>query len=88
MRSRHYAPITRDRSLFAMEHLLESLERSLLGAHVKPLKARLSAGDRSMEEVRWRSRVIPLGARRREPKHFQFVASAVKRKHHSGAAQT
>src|SRR5258706_11705878 len=68
-------------ALLTMEHLLESLEPSLLGAHVKPLRARLSAllsvGDRSAEEVRRRIRVIPFGARRHEPKHFQLVASAV-----------
>ena len=68
-------------ALLTMEHLLESLEPSLLGAHVKPLKARLSAllsaGDHSAEEVRRRIRVIPFGARRHEPKHFQLVASAV-----------
>ena len=68
-------------ALLTMEHLLESLEPSLLGAHVKPLKARLSAllsaGDHSAEEVRRRIRVIAFGARRHEPKHFQLVASAV-----------
>ena len=68
-------------ALLTMEHLLESLEPSLLGAHVKPLKARLSAllstGDRSAEEVRRRINVISFGARRHEPKHFQLVASAV-----------
>src|SRR5258706_11898240 len=68
-------------ALLTMEHLLESLEPSLLGAHVKPLRARLSAllsvGDRSAEEVRRRIRVIPFGARRHEPKHFQLVASGV-----------
>ena len=68
-------------ALLTMEHLLENLEPSLLGAHVEPLKARLSAllstGDRSVEEVRRRIRVISFGARRHEPKHFQLVASAV-----------
>ncbi len=68
-------------ALLTMEHLLEGLEPSLLGAHVKPLKARLSAllsaGDHSVEEVRRRIRVIAFGARRHEPKHFQVVASAV-----------
>jgi len=68
-------------ALLTMEHLLEGLEPSLLGAHVKPLKARLSAllstGDHSAEEVRRRIRVIAFGARRHEPKHFQLVASAV-----------
>jgi predicted DNA-binding transcriptional regulator YafY len=68
-------------ALLTMEHLLEGLEPSLLGAHVKPLKARLSAllstGDHAAEEVRRRIRVIAFGARRHEPKHFQLVASAV-----------
>ena len=68
-------------ALLTMEHLLETLEPGLLGAHVEPLKARLtsllSAGDHSAEEVRKRIRVIPFGARRHEPQHFQVVASAV-----------
>jgi predicted DNA-binding transcriptional regulator YafY len=68
-------------ALLTMEHLLENLEPGLLGAQVEPLKARLasllSAGDHSAEEVRKRIRVIPFGARRHEPKHFQVVASAV-----------
>ena len=72
---------TEAQALLTMEHLLESLEPGILGAHVKPLKARLSAllsaGDHSAEEVRKRIRVIPFGARRHEPKHFQLVASAV-----------
>jgi predicted DNA-binding transcriptional regulator YafY len=68
-------------ALLTMEHLLEGLEPSLLGAHVQPLKSRLSAllsaGDRSADEVRRRIRVIPFGARRHQPKHFKLVASAV-----------
>ncbi|HXN15301.1 MAG TPA: WYL domain-containing protein [Usitatibacter sp.] len=68
-------------ALLTMEHLLESLEPSLLGAHVKPLAARLSAllsaGDRRAEEVRRRIRIIAFGQRRHEPHHFQLVASAV-----------
>jgi predicted DNA-binding transcriptional regulator YafY len=68
-------------ALLTMEHLLEGLEPSLLGAHVQPLKSRLSAllsaGDRSAEEVRRRIRVIPFGQRRHQPRHFKLVASAV-----------
>ena len=68
-------------ALLTLEHLVEGLEPALLGPHVKPLKARLaallSAGDRSAEEVRRRIRVIPFGARRHEPRHFELVASAV-----------
>ena len=68
-------------ALLTMEHLLESLEPTLLGAQVKPLKERLAAllskGEHSADEVRRRIRVISLGARRHEPKHFEVVASAV-----------
>src|SRR5688572_33417960 len=67
-------------ALLTLEHLVEGLEPALLGPHVKPLKARLaallSAGDRSADEVRKRIRVIPFGARRHEPRHFELVASA------------
>jgi predicted DNA-binding transcriptional regulator YafY len=72
-------------ALLTLEHLVESLEPALLGAHVKPLKARLaallSAGDHSLDEVRKRIRVIPFGARRHEPKHFELIASAVLGRH-------
>ena len=68
-------------ALLTMEHLIESLEPSLLGPHLEPLKVRLrallSAGDHSADQVRKRIRVIPLGARRHEPKHFSLIASAV-----------
>ena len=69
------------KALLTMEHLIGSLEPTLLGAHLQPLKARLSAllsaGDHSVEEVRRRIRVITLGARRHEPRHFSRVAAAV-----------
>ena len=72
---------TEAQALLTLEHLIEGLEPSLLGAHLKPLKARLtallSAGDHSAEEVRRRIRVIPFGTRRHEPKHFSLVASAL-----------
>ncbi len=72
-------------ALLTLEHLVESLEPALLGAHVKPLKARLAAllstGDHSLDEVRKRIRVIPFGARRHEPKHFELIASAVLGRH-------
>jgi predicted DNA-binding transcriptional regulator YafY len=68
-------------ALLTLEHLVESLAPALLGPHVNPLKARLAAllstGDRSVDEVRKRIRVIPFGARRHEPKHFELIASAV-----------
>ncbi len=72
---------TEAQALLTLEHLVEGLEPALLGAHVKPLKARLAAllttGDHSVDEVRKRIRVIPFGARRHEPKHFELIASAV-----------
>ena len=68
-------------ALLTMQHLLESLEPTLLGAQVEPLKERLAAllskGEHSADEVRRRIRVITLGARRHEPKHFEVVAAAV-----------
>jgi len=68
-------------ALLTLEHLVESLEPALLGPHVNPLKARLAAllatGDRSVDEVRKRIRVIAFGARRHEPRHFELIASAV-----------
>lgn len=68
-------------ALLTMYQLLESLQPSLLGAHVKPLLSRiralLSTGDREIEEVRQRIRIINLGARRFEPKSFEMVATAV-----------
>ncbi len=68
-------------ALLTLEHLVEGLEPGLLGAHVKPLKARLAAllstGERSLDEVRKRIRVIPFGVRRHEPRHFELIAAAV-----------
>jgi predicted DNA-binding transcriptional regulator YafY len=71
---------TEAQALLTLEHLIESLEPSLLGAHLKPLKARLTAlletGDHSAEEVRKRIKVIPFGSRKHEPKHFALLATA------------
>ena len=68
-------------ALLTMEHLLESLEPSLLGAHVKPMLSRLTAllstGDREIGEVRKRIRIISHGARKFEPRNFEMVAAAV-----------
>jgi predicted DNA-binding transcriptional regulator YafY len=76
---------TEAQALLTLEHLVESVEPGLLGAHVKPLKARLaallSAGDHALDEVRRRIRVIAFGARRHEPRHFELIASAVLGRH-------
>jgi predicted DNA-binding transcriptional regulator YafY len=67
-------------ALLTLEHLIESMEPSLLGPHLEPLKTRLTAllstGDHSIDEVRRRIRLIPFGTRPHEPKHFSLVASA------------
>src|SRR5260221_5322489 len=67
-------------ALLTMEHLLENMEPSLLGAHVKPLNARLSAllsaGARSTGAGRRRIHVIPLGARPPQPTHPPPASSA------------
>lgn len=72
-------------ALLTMEHLIEELEPSLLGPHLAPLRARLTAllstGEHSADEVRRRIRVIPFGARRHESRHFSLVASAVLGRH-------
>ncbi len=68
-------------ALLTMYQHLESLQPSLLGAQVRPMleriRALLSTGEREVEEVRRRIRIIALGARRFEPKHFEVVAAAV-----------
>ena len=55
-------------ALLTMQHLLQTLEPTLLGAQLAPLKSRLEAligtGERSVAEVAKRIRVLPLGARR------------------------
>jgi len=61
--------------------LMGSLQPELLGEHLAPLKSRLNAlighGGNNPGEVAKRIRVIHLGARRADNKHFQVVASAV-----------
>ena len=68
-------------ALLTMQSLLGSLQPELLGEHLAPLRARLNAlighGGNSPGEVAKRIRVIHLGARRADNKHFQMVASAV-----------
>ena len=72
---------TEAQALLTLEHLIESLNPSILGPHLEPLKARLTAllstGDHSADEVRRRIRVIPFGTRRHDAQHFSVVASAL-----------
>lgn len=68
-------------ALLTMYQLLESLNPTLLGAHVKPLLSRLTnlltAGDKTVEEVRRRIRLVAFAARKFDPKHFEMAAAAV-----------
>jgi predicted DNA-binding transcriptional regulator YafY len=68
-------------ALLTMYQLLESMQPTLLGAHVKPLLSRitavLSTGEHELAEVRRRIRIINLGARKHDPRHFEMVAAAV-----------
>jgi predicted DNA-binding transcriptional regulator YafY len=68
-------------SLLTLERLVETLEPSLLGPHLQPLKTRLTAllstGNRHADEVRKRIRVMTMGARKHEPKYFSIAATSV-----------
>ncbi len=68
-------------ALLTMYQLLESLNPVLLGAHVKPMLSRLTnlltEGDKTVEEVRRRIRIINFAARKFDPKNFEMAASAV-----------
>ena len=72
---------TEAQSLLTLEQLVETLEPSLLGPHLQPLKTRLAAllstGDRQADEVRKRIRIITMGARKHEPRFFSVAAAAV-----------
>lgn len=69
-------------ALLTMQHLLASLDGGgLLGPHIQPLLARLTAildsGQQPADEVRKRIRIEAIGARRFELAHFQTVGSAL-----------
>ena len=67
-------------ALLTMQHFLESLEPAV-AQQLAPFRSRLEAliatGERTSDEVRRRIRVIPLGARKHQPKHFELIAAAV-----------
>jgi predicted DNA-binding transcriptional regulator YafY len=68
-------------ALLAMKQLLENLEPGLLGPHVEPLLARLSAAigsqEHPAEEVQSRIRILHMARRTLPLKHFQVAARAV-----------
>jgi predicted DNA-binding transcriptional regulator YafY len=68
-------------ALLAMKQLLENLEPGLLGPHVEPLLARLSAAigssEHPAEEVQKRIRILHMARRTLPLKHFQVAARAL-----------
>jgi predicted DNA-binding transcriptional regulator YafY len=72
-------------ALLTMQHLLANLDSGgLLGPHVQPLLARLTAllgsADNPAEEVQRRIRIETLGARDFKLEHFQAVGTALLRR--------
>jgi predicted DNA-binding transcriptional regulator YafY len=68
-------------ALLVMKQLLENLEPGLLGPHVEPLLARLTAAigsqEHPAEEVQHRIRILHMARRTLPLRHFQVVARAV-----------
>jgi predicted DNA-binding transcriptional regulator YafY len=68
-------------ALVAMEHLLASLDHGgLIGPHIEPLRARLTAmlgtGDASAAEVRKRVRLLAFAQRKLPLEHFEAIGRA------------
>ena len=68
-------------ALVMMEHLLSSLDKGgLIGPHIAPLRARLTAmlgtGEASAAEVRRRIRLLSFAPRRLALKHFEEIGRA------------
>ena len=68
-------------ALVTMEHLLASLDQGgLIGPHIAPLRARLTAmlgtGDASADEVRRRVRLLAFAPRKLPLQHFETVGRA------------
>jgi predicted DNA-binding transcriptional regulator YafY len=69
-----------------MHQMLESLDTGgLLGPHVKPLMARLTAtldsADGSAQEILKRVKLIAVQKRRVDPKYFELIGSALVKRH-------
>lgn len=72
-------------ALLTMQHLLANLDAGgLLGPHIQPLMARLTAllgsGRHPAEEIRKRIKLIPLAARSLSLEHFAALGSALLRR--------
>ena len=73
-------------ALLTMQQLLNGLDGGgLLGPHIQPLLARLTAllgsGEAPQEEVRRRIRVIGAAARQTPSRHFAVIGSALLKRH-------
>ena len=72
-------------ALLTMEQLLEGLQPGMLTNLVRPLLTRireiLGTGDYSAEEVSSRIRILQIGVRPIEQKHFQAISSALLSRH-------
>ena len=68
-------------ALLTMQRLLEELQPGLLARHIEPLAGRLQSlmesADHSFKEVAHRVRILHLGRRAPQPKHFEVAASAL-----------
>jgi predicted DNA-binding transcriptional regulator YafY len=68
-------------ALLAVQHLLKGLQPGLLDDHIRPLQSLLrdilGAGPHSVEAIERRVKLIQLGMRRVELKHFEQVSQAV-----------
>ncbi len=68
-------------ALLVMEQLLEKMEPRLLTPYVQPLRTQIRSliqkGDHATQEVLKRIRVLPMGARPLEPRHFEVLCSAL-----------
>ena len=68
-------------ALLTMQRLLEELQPGLLRRHVEPLKERLRAllesADHSFDEIQRRVKILRLGRRAPQPKHFETAAAAL-----------
>lgn len=68
-------------ALLMMQHLLKDLQAGLLDAHIGPLQARLRAlleqSNHTAKSIDQRVKIIHLGKRRVEVKHFEQIAQAL-----------
>ena len=71
-------------ALLTMDHLLKTLQPSLLAPHIDPLRKRITAllesTDPSADEIRQRIQIVGSGYRPVNPGHFEKIADALFRR--------